>query len=201
LFTKEAREIIAETGDAGTETDKVSEAVFAEFVSKLDQTDGNEPNMPQYLRKVLAESIKTGLTQSTERITNNAAKTENALTRKTAKFKSEHILYEMSTFEEILHYSVSRLRNAEIDGETDDFIKTYTAVIDAEHNALLRVLKAVGVEIIRPEQRDIFNGREHEALVAESNPEFKKGEIIKVVNNGYRHNGVILVRATVIAAK
>jgi len=47
----------------------------------------------------------------------------------------------------------------------------------------------------------MFNPKEHEVLMAESNADFKKGEIVKVMNSGYRRKDLILLRANVIAAR
>ena len=37
--------------------------------------------------------------------------------------------------------------------------------------------------------------------MAESNADFKKGEIVKLMNSGYRQNGAVILRANVIAAR
>jgi len=47
----------------------------------------------------------------------------------------------------------------------------------------------------------MFNGKEHEVLIAETSEGFAKGEIIKVINPGYKRGDFILTRANVIAAK
>ena len=47
----------------------------------------------------------------------------------------------------------------------------------------------------------MFNGREHEVLMAEVKEGFKKGEIIKTLNKGYRFNDQIILKANVVACK
>ncbi len=59
----------------------------------------------------------------------------------------------------------------------------------------------MGVDIIAPKPHDIFNGKEHEVIMAEKNNDFKKGEIIKLINSGYKNKNYIILRANVIAAK
>ena len=65
---------------------------------------------------------------------------------------------------------------------------------------LTAVLSRNGVEIIAPEPHDAFDGKAHEVMMAEPHEGFRKGEIVKVMNSGYRQDGVVLMRANVIAA-
>ena len=53
-----------------------------------------------------------------------------------------------------------------------------------------------------PNPHDMFDPKEHEVLLAEKNEQFLKGQIIKVVNYGYKKKDKgIIKRATIIAAK
>jgi len=116
--------------------------------------------------------------------------------KKILQFKREQILFEISTFEEILNYSVSRLRDSQ-----NDIIKQYVNYVDNLVKNISLILDDYGIKTICPNQHDIFNGKEHEVVIAEKNDSFKRGEIIKVMNNGYKQGDVIILRANVIAAK
>ncbi len=112
------------------------------------------------------------------------------------KLKKDSILFEISTFEEIMNYSVSRMRNSG-NMEVEEFVQNMDFVFDE----LRQVLSVVGVEIIAPEPHDLFNGKEHEVMMAEKNDAFKKGEVIKLMNCGYKEGENIILRANIIAAK
>ena len=116
--------------------------------------------------------------------------------KKLTAFKKEHVLFECCTFEEILHYSVSRLREAE-----DAEVAAFVSAIDAGMARLSGILARHGIAKIQPAPHEPFNGREHDVLMAEPHEGFKKGEIVKLVNSGYRQNDIVLIRANVIAAK
>ena len=116
--------------------------------------------------------------------------------KKRAEFLKAHLLFECSTFEEILHYSVSRLRSA-----SDAAVLAFAAAVDDGAAALPGIFTRHGITLIAPAPHDMFNGREHEVLMAEEHEDFKKGEIIKLMNCGYKQNDTVLLRANVIAAK
>jgi len=117
---------------------------------------------------------------------------QNNIEKRLLKFMRESALYEISTFEEILFYSVSRITESEPEAAT---IANYTL------KALESLLKSNGIDIIRPAPHESFNSKEHEVLMAESSPDFNKGEIIKIMNSGYKQGDVVLLRANVIAAR
>ena len=120
----------------------------------------------------------------------------NNINKKTLQFKKESLLYEISTFEEIIQYSVFRLKEVE-----DDIVKEYVRVIEAVNEQLITILNKNFIQIIKPKPHDQFDGREHEVLMAEKNAEFKKGEVIKLMNSGYKENDIVILRANVIGAK
>ena len=128
----------------------------------------------------------------------NVQRTQDSLNAKLTKFKREILLYEVSTYEEIIFYSVSRLRSAETEHSEP---QAAAKLADETLNRLDTLLKKNNIEVIRPVPHDAFNPREHEILMAESNADFKKGEIVKMMNSGYRQKDVILLRANVIAAR
>lgn len=117
--------------------------------------------------------------------------------KKLDDFLKNTILFEISTFQEIMYYSVVRLR------ESDEVsIKQFIKYIDNIEQNIENNLEENEIIIIKPNPHDMFDGKEHEVLIAEKNENFLKGQIIKVINYGYKkkNNGVIK-RATVIAAK
>ncbi len=115
--------------------------------------------------------------------------------KKNIAYKKDCLLFEVTTYEEILTYSISRMRDTGLEQ-----IKEFVACADEAWTELESILIKNYVNPIEPEPHDMFNGKEHEVLVAEKNPEFKKGEIIKLMNCGYKQNEVILLRANVVAA-
>lgn len=125
----------------------------------------------------------------------NKALTEK-INKKLFNFKKEQLLYEISTFEEIMSYSVSRLRESK-----NTAVEGFVAAIDYGVEEIGKALDKFGISVIRPEAHQMFNGREHEVLMAEKNGEFRKGEIIKVMNSGFKENDCVIIRANVIAAK
>lgn len=112
------------------------------------------------------------------------------------QFKREQLLFEICTFEEIINYSISRLRNSE-----NEDIMQYVSKIDNISESIYNMLLKYNIKTIIPKAHDLFNGKEHEVLIAEKNDEFKKGEIIKLMNSGYKQGDTVILRANVIAAK
>jgi len=130
--------------------------------------------------------------QLTKHISNLHAKIEKASFR----FKKETLLYEISTYEEILYHSVSRLRESPLPqvGEAVN-------LLDETFSTLEILLTESGITVIRPQAHELFNGREHEVLMAEEAEGFAKGEIIKVMTSGYKFKDQVILRANVIAAR
>ena len=124
----------------------------------------------------------------------------NAYREKIAKsvfrFKKEVLLYEICTFEEILVHSVSRLRES-----AWEEMAGAAALLDDTFAKLEILLKKNNIAMIRPVAHEPFNAQEHEVLVAEKQEGFAKGEIIKVLNAGYRQKDQIILRANVVAAR
>jgi len=131
-----------------------------------------------------------------EQQTRTRTRNTEAIHAKLTAYKKEQLLFECSTYEEILHYSVSRLRaSAEVD------TLAFIAVIDNCTAQLEGNLTRHGITLVKPAPHEPFNGREHEVLLAEAHDSFQKGTIVKSINSGYKENGIVLVRANVIAAK
>ncbi|MCL2707980.1 MAG: nucleotide exchange factor GrpE, partial [Defluviitaleaceae bacterium] len=125
-----------------------------------------------------------------------AAEYQSKIDKLVLQFKKETILYEVNTYEEIITYSVSRLRQL-----TDENTQKAVALFDGAVASLGMLLKKNNIRQINPSPHEPFNGREHEVLIAEKQEGFGKGEIIKVINSGYQYKDTILMRANVIAAK
>ena len=130
--------------------------------------------------------------QFAKHITNCAAKIEKTSFR----FKKETLLYEISTYEEILYHSVSRLRES-----GQPHIADAVSILDETFCNLETLITENGITVIRPAPHETFNGREHEVLVAEVQEGFAKGEIIKVMTSGYKFEDQVILRANVIAAR
>lgn len=111
-------------------------------------------------------------------------------------FQKNIILFEISTFQEIINYSVVRLRN-----QNNDFIQSFVINIDEYNRNINQILENNNIFVINPNPHSMFNTKEHELLMAEKSEQFKKGEIIKVLNCGYKTLDKVLIRANVIAAK
>ena len=126
----------------------------------------------------------------------NLSKKSEGLEKRMLTFMRDSFFYELSTFEEIMHYSVSRLRESE-----DTCVTGFVAEIDSQYKKTGDILAKYGVEKIAPAAHDVFNAKENEVLMAEESEGFKKGEIIKTINSGYRQGDVIIMRANVIAAR
>ena len=111
-------------------------------------------------------------------------------------YKKESLLYEITTYAEIMNYSVPRLNDAE-DGAEGDFVRLCRDV----SSEISVIIQKNGITPIIPSPRDVFNGKEHEVLIAEENSGLNRGEIIKVLNPGYKLGETVLIRANVIAAR
>jgi len=130
--------------------------------------------------------------QLAKHISNASAKIEKISLR----FKKETLLYEISTYEEILFHSVSRLRESALPR-----VAAAVCLLDETFSNLESLLTESGITVIRPATHEPFNGREHEVLVAEEADGFAKGEIIKVMTSGYKLKDQVILRANVIAAR
>lgn len=119
-----------------------------------------------------------------------------SLNKKILRYEKESLLYEITTFEEILCYSISRLRKSE-----NELIVRFVRDIDRLNEKLTLILNKYNIEKIIPNPHEMFNGKEQEVLLTEKNNSFKKGEIIKVMNCGFKKGDVVILRANVIAAR
>lgn len=111
-------------------------------------------------------------------------------------FLKDSLLFELTTYEEILNYSVSRLRQTDV-----QIINDFISFIDLVSFKIDELLLQYDIETIKPKPYDLFDGKKHEILMAEKNKDFEKGQIIKLMNTGYKYNNAVIIRANVIAAK
>ena len=139
-----------------------------------------------------SEAFQTCRERIARQITTYYEKTEKSA----FMYKKEVVLYEICTYEEILTHSVSRLRES-----AWTTISEAAALLDSAFKDLEVLLKKNNITVIRPAPHDAFNAQEHEVLVAEKQDGFNKGEIIKIINSGYRQKEQIILRANVIAAR
>ena len=165
-------------------------AAFADITAGIAETLRIKIDSLNEARQAFSQEISTLLACSP-----NMA----GLQKKLAQFKKEQLLFECSTFEEILHYSVSRLR--EVSESDAPEVHAFVAAIDENAARLSSILTCRGITLMQPSPHDMFNGREHEVLMAEEREGFAKGEIIKFINSGYKEKDIVLIRANVIAAK
>ena len=163
------------------ETENAKEAVWQLWLENPENFEASCEELPIFYKRKEINCRK---------ITDMNEKLEKRL----LKFKRDILLYEISTFEEIIFYSISRLR------EDEKYLHAAELADDTLYK-LEVLLKKNNIDVIRPKPHERFNPKEHEVLMAEPNPEFKKGEIVKLMNSGYRQNDVILLRANVIAAR
>jgi molecular chaperone GrpE (heat shock protein) len=113
------------------------------------------------------------------------------------RFKREALLFELSTFEEVLGYSISKLE----DDSSCDNIREYAKTVRSISQGILEIIEGCGISVIAPMPHDMFNGKEHEVLMANITEGFKKGEVVKVINSGYREGDTVYIRANVICAR
>jgi len=118
------------------------------------------------------------------------------MNKKIVDFKKKSLLHEICTFEEIINYSVARLREC-----ADESVGLFVEIVDEACVGISRALARHEIEVIEPQIRQRFDGKRHDVILAEVVEGFKRGEVIKVLNCGYMQDGEVLVRANVVAAR
>lgn len=119
------------------------------------------------------------------------------LNKKYVQFLREHLLFELTTYEEILNYSICRLRKE----QESDAVKFFVETMDTVSFRIEQLLEKYEIYTIKPKPYDVFDGKEQEVLMAEKHEGFEKGQIVKLMNTGYKYNNAVIIRANVIAAK
>ena len=174
-------------------TDEIKEAAYLTIREAWLSDPPTETDLPCFLARCReSEAFAPYRTDYEKHVNHYTAKMEKAALR----FKKEILLYEVCTYEEILTHIVSRLKESD-----NEAVLTAAQKLHETYAALEVLLRKNNITPIRPAPHDAFNGKEHEVLVAEKQEGFAKGEIIKLVGSGYRHNDQVLMRANVIAAR
>ncbi len=106
------------------------------------------------------------------------------------------LLFEIRTFEEIINYSVAKLEESAY-----DCVKDLVDFIHGTSKSIEMILKKNDINPLKPKPHDKFNAKEHSILIAQNEPNYKRGEIIKLMNTGYVKGERVLLRANVTAAK
>lgn len=190
--SEEFKEFISEK-----DFEKITEDLFEKFmIESMNEFPLEESDFTKKQLAFLDGKEEEGMAFLSDRLLRREEKIEQEADKKIIKFLREHLLFEMSTYEEIINYSVSKLRESQ-----EDFIITYVKEIDALTHSIEEILKAYKIEFIHPNPHEKFNGKEHEVLMAEVREGFQKGEIIKTMNKGYMLDGQIILKANVIAGK
>ena len=159
---------------------------------------GKEEKNGAKLVKQLADAVleQRAFAEYKQGLEKSLSRKSEGLEKRMLSFMRDSFFYELSTFEEIMYYSVSRLRESK-----DNLVAEFVSEIDNQYKKTGDILTKYGVEKIAPAAHDAFNPKENEVLMAEESEGFKKGEIIKTINSGYRQGDVIIMRANVIAAR
>ena len=176
------------------EREELLSKLFPLLRAKFFTTEDNDDIIIDAFYNAAAETEQVNAYR--RRIADICQKEDERTQKDILRFLKENVLYEISTFEEILQYSVTRLRESD-----NEYVKDYIDLIDENTYIIETSLKKIGITMIRPKPHDSFNGKEHEILMAEHFEGFSKGEIIKSITSGYKLNNQILVRANIIAAK
>ncbi|PKM65310.1 MAG: nucleotide exchange factor GrpE [Firmicutes bacterium HGW-Firmicutes-2] len=106
------------------------------------------------------------------------------------------ILFELRTYEEMMRHSLKKL--VDIEGEK---VKALSLLLMEAQQSFMNALERIHIKVIEPREHDQFDGKLHEAILAEALEGFEKGSIIKCQSVGYQLEPNILLRAMVIAAK
>jgi len=193
----------------GEEATNLLQSCMEEIITPTDKeiTEATDAAIKQWLYNApyVIEDIETLFTTISEnddfikyktrtqkRTDSHIDKTEKLIFR----FKKDVLLYEICTYEEILTHSASRLH-----GSAWPEMAETEKKLTAAYNHLEVILEQNNITPIRPQAHEQFNAFEHEILMAEKQEGFNKGEIIKIVNTGYKQQDKVILRANIIAAR
>lgn len=145
------------------------------------------------LKKILSNINNT---QFVNEVIKKVSKSSDILNKKIISYKKTSLLFEITTFNELLNYSIFRLKKC-----SDIDILMYIQMVEEANSMINTTLTKYSIRTIEPKEHTLFNGKEHEVIMTESKQGFKKGEIIKVTNYGYKLNETIIIRANVVVAR
>jgi molecular chaperone GrpE (heat shock protein) len=171
------------------ETGDIVEAVYEAWLASVPEFF----EVDKFFAAVAESDIFTPILDRVKKHSDNCLNNAEKLT---FRFKKEVLLYEICTYEEILTHSASRLRES----EWESMAAAERELSDA-YKDLGILLENNNIAAIRPAAHEQFNAFEHEILVAEKQEGFAKGEIVKILNTGYKQNNKVILRANVIAAR
>ncbi len=120
---------------------------------------------------------------------------ESPLKSEIDTFKKNCVLQEISTFEQIINYSVNSLKTDE-----NKLVIDFININESVDKEIFEILEKYNIIKICPEIKSIFDAKEQVVLTAEKTEGFKKGEIIKVVSLGFCENNEVLIKASVVCA-
>lgn len=154
--------------------------------------NGNtQESLDNFFYKIVEEETKNMLPLAKKIAIERKKKFDN----KILELKKNNILFEISTFNEMLNYSISHLKiSTEID------VLMYVQIVEEANSMINTTLVSHNIRAIVPVAHQEFSAKEHEVIMVEENASFKKGEIIRVSNNGYKQDDKVIIRASVIVA-
>jgi len=178
------------------DSDKDIEDALAEykltFYSFFDDVSKSLKEADRFYKQRIEKAKEKSL-RATEKVWDDGIK---AIKNMEFRFRKECLFFEIVTFEEIISYSVLKLKDSELEAAKS----CCRFIVEAAAN-IKKILEICGIEIIEPEIGEMFNGRLHEVIMAKEEEGFVRGEITKVLSKGYREGAVVFARANVICAK
>jgi len=121
---------------------------------------------------------------------------EETVHNQNMSYLKNDLLFELRTYEEIIRHSLNKLMDLE-----GDQVKALSLLLMEAQQAFMNALDRIHIIVIEPHEHDQFDGKLHEAIMAEPLEGFTKGSIIKCQSIGYQLESNTLLRAMVIAAK
>lgn len=106
------------------------------------------------------------------------------------------LLFELRTFDELVHHSLIKL--IELEGDKATPVKKAMKMV---YDQSRKILNRSDILFIEPEPHEKFDAKLHEVMLAEEHADYAKGEVIKCHNIGYIKDDFVIVRANVVAAK
>ncbi len=148
----------------------------------------------------LLEDAIDGVTESLLEIQTHylkeMASIETTVHHQNMTYLKNDLLFELRTYEEMIRHSLKKLMDLE-----GNQVKALSVLLIEAQKAFINALERIHITVIEPNEHDPFEGKLHEAILAETLEGFTKGSIIKCQSVGYQLESNILLRAMVIAAK
>ena len=116
--------------------------------------------------------------------------------KKNIDFLKYGLLFEVSTFDELIKESIEKLRFNQLES-----IQLLIDHIDQSYHKIFELIEDAGLEIINPKPKEKFSGKLHEIILVEEESGFNKGEIVSTKTIGFKKDQLVIIRAHVIVAK